>query len=169
MPVPDTTSAVAAARPVAAGDRCIVAAGASISPSAVSLPRGMAFSLVPGAPGAPLQLVVSLPERQSASEGVCNAIFHAHTSPRQVAGGALSEDAIKCTLKPVDPRDYGALLSDAQLAQLRAIFPSGVCNYAKPAVGDVAHSVLWPSIGAERLQPLHALLWTVGRSSPSHR
>jgi hypothetical protein len=165
LPVPDSRAAVAAARPSGAGDRCIVAAGASLGPSAVTLPLGLAV----GTPGGQLPvpsvpLGASFPERQSASAGVCNAIFHADTSPRQVAGGPLREDVIKCQLKPVEAGDYRAALTAAQLAELRRVFPDGVCDWSKPAVGDVAHSVEWPTVGAERLQPLRALPWVVARS-----
>src|SRR6185295_20238088 len=38
-----------------------------------------------------------------------------HTSPRQVAGGPLVEDILKCQLKPLDPAEYApAVLTDAQ-------------------------------------------------------
>jgi hypothetical protein len=62
-----------------------------------------------------------------------------HTSPRQVAGGPVSENVLKCELKPIDPADYGTPgLSDAQLTRLKAVFPNGVCDFDKPGVGQQA-------------------------------
>ncbi len=60
-----------------------------------------------------------------------------HSSPRQVAGGALAENILKCQLKPLDPADYApATLSDGQLARLAAVFPNGVCDWNKPGIGQ---------------------------------
>jgi Tannase-like family of unknown function (DUF6351) len=63
-----------------------------------------------------------------------------HASPRQVAGGPLSEDVLKCQLKPLDPADPaygGASFTDAQFARLNAVFPDGVCDWTKPGVNQV--------------------------------
>ncbi|NEX59839.1 DUF6351 family protein [Noviherbaspirillum galbum] len=58
-------------------------------------------------------------------------------SPRQVAGGPLSEDVLKCQLKPLNAADYAPqTLTAAQLSRLQAVFPSGVCDFAKPGVGQ---------------------------------
>ncbi|HYS07932.1 MAG TPA: DUF6351 family protein [Myxococcales bacterium] len=58
-------------------------------------------------------------------------------SPRQVAGGPLTENILKCQLKPLNPADYApATLTDAQLARLRAVFPDGVCDWTRPGVGQ---------------------------------
>ena len=60
-----------------------------------------------------------------------------HSSPRQVAGGPLAEDILKCQLKPLDPAAYApAMLTAAQLARLNAVFPGGVCDWTKPGVGQ---------------------------------
>jgi hypothetical protein len=60
-----------------------------------------------------------------------------HTSPRQVAGGPVTEDILKCQLKPVDRADYVSVdLTGAQLARLQAVFPDGVCDFKKPGVGQ---------------------------------
>jgi hypothetical protein len=60
-----------------------------------------------------------------------------HASPRQVAGGALAENILKCQLKPLDVADYApATLSEAQLARLHAVFADGVCDWSKPGVGQ---------------------------------
>lgn len=58
-------------------------------------------------------------------------------SPRQVAGGPLTEDIFKCQLKPLDLGDPAyAGLDMAQRARLQAVFPSGVCDWTRPGVGQ---------------------------------
>ena len=56
----------------------------------------------------------------------------------QRAGAPLSNDVLKCRLKPIDPADYRATFTDAQKARLARIFPSGVCDFSKPGVEQVA-------------------------------
>jgi hypothetical protein len=60
-----------------------------------------------------------------------------HASPRQIAGGPLAENILKCQLRPIDRSDYDPFgITDAQLARLRAAFPDGVCDFSKPGVGQ---------------------------------
>ncbi|HSB18871.1 MAG TPA: DUF6351 family protein [Anaeromyxobacteraceae bacterium] len=60
-----------------------------------------------------------------------------HASPRQVAGGPLAENILKCQLKPLDLADYAPVtFSDAQVARLHAAFPGGVCDWTRPGVGQ---------------------------------
>ena len=60
-----------------------------------------------------------------------------HASPRQVAGGAVAEDILKCRLKPINTADYlPANLTAQQLVRLYAVFPDGVCDWSKPGVGQ---------------------------------
>jgi uncharacterized tannase-like protein DUF6351 len=62
------------------------------------------------------------------------------SSPRQAAGGPLAENVFKCQLKPLDffDADFGGVLfDDGQKARLNAVFPSGVCDWTKPGVGQV--------------------------------
>ncbi len=60
-----------------------------------------------------------------------------HSSPRQVAGGSLQENVLKCQLRPIDPADYApAVLDASQLARLDAAFPDGVCDWTRPGVGQ---------------------------------
>ena len=49
----------------------------------------------------------------------------------------MTDDITKCQLKPIDAHDYKASLSPSDLQRLRAIFPSGVCDYGKPGVNQV--------------------------------
>jgi len=70
----------------------------------------------------------------------CDAdpFLKASSSPRQVAGGPLSENILKCQLRPLDASDYGGRLDATQLARLQAVFPGGVCDWSKPGVGQQA-------------------------------
>src|SRR5262249_7573440 len=71
----------------------------------------------------------------------CDAdlLLKPHSSPRQVAGGPLAENILKCQLKPLDAADYPAgVLSAAQLDRLKAVFKTGVCDWSKPGVGQQA-------------------------------
>ena len=59
------------------------------------------------------------------------------SSPRQVAGGARTENILKCQLKPLVTADYApATVTAGQLARLQAAFSSGVCDWSKPGVGQ---------------------------------
>ena len=62
-------------------------------------------------------------------------------SPRQVAGGPLVENILKCQLKPINPTEYVSAanpggLSAAQLARLTTLFAGFVCDWTKPGVGQ---------------------------------
>jgi hypothetical protein len=60
-----------------------------------------------------------------------------HSSPRQVAGGPLTENILKCQLKALNAADYlPATFSAAQLVRLFGAFPDGVCDWSKPGVGQ---------------------------------
>jgi uncharacterized tannase-like protein DUF6351 len=58
-------------------------------------------------------------------------------SPRQVGGGPLAENVLKCELKPLSSVDYAPLVfSSAQWARLQATFPDGVCDWNEKGVGQ---------------------------------
>ena len=60
-----------------------------------------------------------------------------HASPRQVAGGALTENILKCQLKPINTADYlPATFTAEQLNRLYATFPDGVCDWSRPGIGQ---------------------------------
>jgi hypothetical protein len=73
----------------------------------------------------------------------CQQTFPTFTDPRVAAGGPLTDDVLKCQLKPVDAKDYKAAATADQLAQLKAVFPDGVCDYSKPGVGQDAKLTEW--------------------------
>jgi hypothetical protein len=57
-------------------------------------------------------------------------------SPRQTAGGLVSENILKCQLKPFNAADYNGALTPSQLTRLQQVFPSGVCDWSKPGVNQ---------------------------------
>jgi hypothetical protein len=60
-----------------------------------------------------------------------------HSSPRQVAGGSIRENILKCQLKPLNPTDYAPVsFSPAQLTRLQAVFATGVCDWSLPGIGQ---------------------------------
>ncbi|HSW23398.1 MAG TPA: DUF6351 family protein, partial [Burkholderiaceae bacterium] len=74
-----------------------------------------------------------------ADMAVCDADarLQKHASPRQVAGGALSENILKCRLKAINTADYlPVTFSAEQLNRLYATFPDGVCDWSKPGIGQ---------------------------------
>jgi uncharacterized tannase-like protein DUF6351 len=81
----------------------------------------------------------------SAANSTCNTLFPSFAFPRFVAGGPLAADVLKCQLKPIQPSEYPAF-TEADLARLGTIFPSGVCDWSKAGVGR-AKVVPWASFG----------------------
>jgi hypothetical protein len=76
--------------------------------------------------------------------GRCNALYPKTPSPRMVAGAPVSDDVLKCTLKPLDPRDYPEGMFDAaQWQRLNAVFPTGVCDYNRRGVEQVPLRGTW--------------------------
>lgn len=66
----------------------------------------------------------------------CPAVNRFYDSPSQVAGESLRNDVLKCQLKPLVRSDYGVTFTDAQWATLQQAFPTGVCDFSKPGVGE---------------------------------
>ena len=60
----------------------------------------------------------------------------AYGTPRRGADGPLSDDVMKCRLKPMRREDYPVTFTDAQWQRLQEAFPGGVCDYAKPGVSQ---------------------------------
>jgi hypothetical protein len=83
----------------------------------------------------------------AAGGGTCNTAYPAGTTPRMVAGGPLSDDVVKCQLKPVVQSDYTPGFNVVQWARLQLIFPQGVCDWTRPGVGQQALAGTWQSFG----------------------
>jgi hypothetical protein len=79
--------------------------------------------------------------------GPCAAQYPVASTPRQVAGEPLASNVLKCRLAPVNFTAYKVTFTAAQKAELRAIFPGGVCDYYLPGVGQVPPLGAWLSYG----------------------
>jgi hypothetical protein len=67
----------------------------------------------------------------------CDAVVQQYGTPRFVAGEPHTDDILDCQLKPLNRTDYlPVTFTDAQWQELQQAFPSGVCDYSKPSVGQ---------------------------------
>jgi hypothetical protein len=69
--------------------------------------------------------------------GGFNMMYPVHSEPRLVAGAPLTNDVLKCQLKPINYSEYRATFTAAQKIRMAAIFPTGVCDFSKPGVEQV--------------------------------
>jgi len=74
----------------------------------------------------------------------CNSLYPVWPAPRQVAGASVANDIIKCRLQPLRPSDYKVPFTPAQWQGLRKTFPSGVCDWKTPGVGQQPPAESWP-------------------------
>jgi hypothetical protein len=71
------------------------------------------------------------------SQQACQTLFPPYANPRIAAGAPYSDDVMKCRLKPLRRSDYYPVqFTDSEWAELEAAFPSGVCDYSKPGIGQ---------------------------------
>jgi hypothetical protein len=82
--------------------------------------------------------------------GPCTAQYPPHSLPRLVAGQPLGDPVIKCTLRSVDPSDYGTP-TPTQVNRLNQIFPDGVCDYSKPGPEQQGVGPTWQEFGPKRV------------------
>jgi hypothetical protein len=73
----------------------------------------------------------------------CNALFPFSADPRLAAGAPATDDVFKCSLKPIDAKDYKSAPTADALALLQKTFPDGVCDFSKPGVGQTTKVVTW--------------------------
>src|SRR4051812_24189382 len=67
---------------------------------------------------------------------VCDETVSAYGTPRLGAGETMTDDVMKCQLKPLRRGDYPVTFTDAQWKELVEAFPGGVCDYGKPGVSQ---------------------------------
>ncbi|MCU1427847.1 MAG: hypothetical protein JWL83_1847 [Actinomycetia bacterium] len=79
--------------------------------------------------------------------GPCRDAYPVHADPRLAAGEARRGDIVKCALKAIDDHDYKVKFSAAQRARRTTIFPNGVCDWAKPGVGQQPAGGVWQTFG----------------------
>lgn len=82
-------------------------------------------------------------EPQTFTGGKCNEFYPTGKSPRIVAGGPVSNDVLKCQLKPIDGKDYQVMFTSTEKTRLSTIFPQGVCDWSKPGVEQKAPTATW--------------------------
>ncbi|WP_251096737.1 DUF6351 family protein [Streptomyces sp. Caat 7-52] len=74
--------------------------------------------------------------RKITDMGRCRALFPYHSDARIEAGAPLTDDILKCRLRPLDRRQYPVIFTDRQWSRLRAAFPTGVCDMSVPGQGQ---------------------------------
>jgi hypothetical protein len=85
----------------------------------------------------------------------CHRLFPFAGDARLAAGAPATDDVFKCALKPVDAADYKVKPTTEQLAQLRQMFPDGVCDYTKPGIEQAPLAGTWVSFkGGGEFVPL---------------
>jgi hypothetical protein len=67
---------------------------------------------------------------------VCDQTVSAYGTPRLGADEPMTDDVMKCRLKPLRRDDYPVTFTAAQWSELQKAFPGGVCDYGKPGVSQ---------------------------------
>jgi hypothetical protein len=73
---------------------------------------------------------------QELSSEACDQTVSSYGTPRMGAGQPMTDDVMKCRLKPMRRDDYPVSFTDSQWARLQEAFPGGVCDYSKPGVSQ---------------------------------
>jgi len=79
--------------------------------------------------------------------GQCATQFPVASNPRMVAGQGLAMTQLKCSLQPLNFHNYPVTFTAAEQQELRQAFPSGVCAYNRPGVGQRRPIGSWLSYG----------------------
>lgn len=82
-------------------------------------------------------------EEQTFTGGKCNELYPAFPSPRMVAGGPLTNNVLKCQLKPIDWHDYPVPLSPEEKERMNQIFPEGTCDWTRPGIEEQSIIGTW--------------------------
>src|SRR3954468_5658116 len=98
---------------------------------------------------------------------VCDGTVSAYGTPRLGADEPMTDDVMKCQLKPLRRDDYPVTFTDDQWAQLQQAFPGGVCDYGKPGV-DQHGAVAWLTYQDKQGRVIYGGK-PLGRSPVSHR
>jgi hypothetical protein len=75
--------------------------------------------------------------------GRCNQLYPAYGNARTAAGASIADNVLKCSLKPLNRADYPKSLTDAQFKRLQAVYPTGVCDFSRPGVGQHVTKTTW--------------------------
>ena len=82
-------------------------------------------------------------EKQQFMAGQCHELYPSHTFPRFVAGAPITNDIIKCQLRPISVDDYSVKFSADDIARLKKIFATGVCDWSRPGVEQQPLAGTW--------------------------
>lgn len=85
-------------------------------------------------------------EKQTRS-GRCEELYPSASFPREIAGGPITSDIVKCQVKPIAPADYKVSFAADEMARLRKIFATGVCDWSKPGVEQQKLAGTWLRFG----------------------
>jgi hypothetical protein len=86
----------------------------------------------------------------------CGAAYPYFTDARIQAGAPMRSDIRKCRLMPLSRSRYHAKFTDAEWATLKVTFPSGVCDWSRPSVGNQASLPWMTYAGGPGGEPLGA-------------
>jgi hypothetical protein len=75
----------------------------------------------------------------------CTDAYPVHGDPRTGAGAPQANDILACQLQPLDRAREPAAFTDAQWRRLEAVFPTGVCDWTKPGIGQEQMADTWLS------------------------
>jgi hypothetical protein len=76
---------------------------------------------------------------------ICDEKFTFTGLIRMTAGGPVTNDVLKCQLKPLERNAYNVSFTDEQWARMKSTFASGVCDYSKSGVGQQPPKAAWLS------------------------
>ena len=82
-------------------------------------------------------------ETQKRDKGRCSELFPAAPAPREVAGGPIGSEILKCQLRSIDLLDYEVSFSAEELSRLQEIFDAGVCDWEQPGVEQTEPLGTW--------------------------
>jgi hypothetical protein len=85
---------------------------------------------------------------------VCDQTVASYGTPRLAADEPMTDDVMKCRLKPMRRDDYTVQFTDAQWARLQQAFPGGVCDYSKPGVSQHG-AVAWLTYQDAKGRPIY--------------
>ena len=82
-------------------------------------------------------------EPQVRGSGRCEELYPSAPAPREVAGGPVGSDILKCQLTPIDVADYEVTFTAVEQARLKRIFATGVCDWSQPGVEQTEPIGTW--------------------------
>jgi len=86
---------------------------------------------------------------------VCNDLYPAYLTPRHIAGAPLANNVVSCQLRELDGADYAVTISPEEYADLKQVFPEGVCDWSLGDVSGATHQGTWVSFGPSPINRLY--------------